>query len=263
MASIEVNRSIWDRDYKWKLAGDEWSAPWGGPEMQWFGMLLPRIHGYLPAKNILEIAPGHGRWTQFLAPMAESFVGVDLSENCVAKCRERFESLAHATFYTNDGKSLAMVQDNSIDFAFSFDSLVHCEEDVIGDYLAELKGKLTDGGVGFIHHSNMGEYSRYFRTVRMIPRGAGLLSRLGLIESNEHLRAHSMSAKRFRSICEELNLYCISQEIIPWGSNRLIDCISVFRKNDITGRRTTRVFRNKHLMTERDILKSLAGLYGE
>ena len=35
----------------------------------------------------------------------------------------------HATFVVNDGKSLAAVADGSINFAFSFDSLVHVEID--------------------------------------------------------------------------------------------------------------------------------------
>jgi SAM-dependent methyltransferase len=262
MASIELNNSLWDHQYKWTHEGDEWSASWGGPNMQWYGMLLPRLQRYLPAPTILEIAPGHGRWTQFLIPLSKSYVGVDLSQNCVLKCRERFADFPRASFHRNDGKSLSMVAENSIDFAFSFDSLVHCEVDVIAGYLSELKRKLTNNGIAFIHHSNMGEYSRYFKAIRMIPKGAGLLSKIGLIEANEHLRAHSVSAVKFKALCEDLDLHCISQEIIPWGSKRLIDCISIFRKKK-KGDGSTAVFRNPNVMAERDTLKRLSGLYGK
>ena len=53
-----------------------------------------------------------------------------------------------------------MVEDGSIDFVFSFDSLVHVEADVLDAYLDQLARKLTPDGVGFIHHSNMGRALR-------------------------------------------------------------------------------------------------------
>ena len=56
--------------------------------------------------------------------------------------------------------SLPMVEDQSIDFAFSFDSLVHVESDVLMGYLAELARTLKPEGVAFLHHSNYGSYRR-------------------------------------------------------------------------------------------------------
>lgn len=62
--------------------------------------------------------------------------------------------------YVNDGKSLAMVEDRSVDFAFSFDSLVHVEADVIAAYLNQLGKKLKPGGFTFLHHSNLESYRK-------------------------------------------------------------------------------------------------------
>src|SRR5687768_4980448 len=98
-------------------------------------MLYPRVRQFLPAATILEIAPGHGRWTQYLLPLCERLIGVDVAANCVAACRERFAGDAHAEFHKNDGMSLPMVPDGKVDFAFSFDSLVHCERDVMQSYI--------------------------------------------------------------------------------------------------------------------------------
>jgi CheY-like chemotaxis protein len=39
---------------------------------------------------------------------------------------------AHVTCFVNDGKSLAMLPDESVDFIFSYDSLVHAEADAVG-----------------------------------------------------------------------------------------------------------------------------------
>jgi hypothetical protein len=55
-----------------------------------------------------------------------------------------------------------MIPDQWIDFAFSFDSLVHVEADFIESYLQQLACKLTKEGVGFIHHYNLGQYRRQF-----------------------------------------------------------------------------------------------------
>jgi hypothetical protein len=83
---------------------------------------------------------------------------VDLWERCIEACKRRFESESHSRFCVNNGKSLAMVSDNSLDFVFSFDSLVHAEIDVIDAYIDELSRKLTLSGIAFIHHSNIGAY---------------------------------------------------------------------------------------------------------
>src|SRR4029077_1318302 len=64
----------------------------------------------------------------------------------------------HLAFYVNDGSSLDVVPDGSVDFVFSFDSLVHAEKDVIERYIQQLSKKLKLDGVGFIHHSNLGAY---------------------------------------------------------------------------------------------------------
>jgi len=251
MASIENNKELWNDLYFWKNRGDEWSSNWGGVDMQWFGMLLPRVHRFLPAESILEIASGQGRWTQYLLPFCKSFSGED-----------RFKTFDKATFYVNDGKSLDMIENNSIDFVFSFDSLVHCEEEVIDSYLNQLSKKLSVDGVGFIHHSNMAEFSNYFRIVRLIPRGARLLSWMGLIEYKEHLRAHSMSAKKFELLCHKNGLECIGQEVMNWDSKRLIDCISMFCRKESKWARVNRVIINNELMVDRKRLNKLSTLYG-
>ena len=62
VATVDENQSFW-AGYDWSRAGEEWSEGWGGSHAQWYGVVLPRIARFLPASSILEIAPGHGRWT--------------------------------------------------------------------------------------------------------------------------------------------------------------------------------------------------------
>jgi cyclopropane fatty-acyl-phospholipid synthase-like methyltransferase len=116
------------------------------------GHALPRLHEFLPTGTLLEIAPGHGRWTDYLLDHCDRLIGVDLAEKCVEACRRRFADRPHATFHKNDGRSLGMVGDGEIDFAMSFDSLVHCEADVVESYVRELARTLSEHGAAFIHH---------------------------------------------------------------------------------------------------------------
>ena len=139
-----------------RKSGDEWSA--------WLGRaaaaavrrfhLPPRIARWLPARRILEIAPGFGRWTQFLLRHGEELYGVDLNPRCIERCRQRFAAHDRAYFIQNDGVSLQVIDDGAIDFVFSFDSLVHVELDILAPYCQQIVRKLGPSGVAFLHHSN-------------------------------------------------------------------------------------------------------------
>ena len=131
MADTESNLEIWNESWDWSGRGDEWSDWWGGTPALWFGALLPRIHAFLPAETILEIGPGYGRWSQYLKGLCRRLVLVDLAERCIEHCRGRFADASNIEYHVNDGRSLAMVEDGSVDLAFSFDSLVHAEADVL------------------------------------------------------------------------------------------------------------------------------------
>src|SRR5262245_5031519 len=98
MVSVAENKALWDGSYRWDAAGEEWSAPWGNVAMRWHGTLMPRIQRFLPADAILEIACGHGRWTQFLRHHCRRLVGIDLSNECIEACRRQFAGNARLSF---------------------------------------------------------------------------------------------------------------------------------------------------------------------
>jgi ubiquinone/menaquinone biosynthesis C-methylase UbiE len=90
----------------------------------------------------LEIAAGFGRWTHYLKDYCRELWIVDRIGECIEACRQRFASDSHVHCYLNDGRSLPMIPDASVDFVFSFDSLVHTKRDVVEAYLRELGTKL-------------------------------------------------------------------------------------------------------------------------
>jgi 2-polyprenyl-3-methyl-5-hydroxy-6-metoxy-1,4-benzoquinol methylase len=250
MPTIDQNIKTWEESYKWVDQGDEWSRAWGGPSPEWFGTILPRLKSFIPAKTILEIAPGFGRWTQFLKVLCDDLILVDISSKCIEACRSRFAADPRIQYHVNDGRSLSMVADDSIDLVFSFDSLVHVEADVIVAYLEETARTLRQDGVAFIHHSNIGEYVD--RSSGQLPADIG----------HAHGRALSVSAETVRDACQTTGLCCVSQEMINWGGGKeLIDAITVVARPHSRWAGQTVTLRNSDFNNEVRYVRGLSQLY--
>jgi len=259
--SIEENIKAWNDDCAWPKDGDEWSERWGSSTAQWYCTLLPRIHGFLPTGTILEIAPGHGRWTQFLKTLCHTLIVVDLSPSCIDACKKRFASDRHIIYHVNDGTSLDMIPDRSVDFVFSFDSLVHAEAEVIRQYLLQISKKLRDRGGGFIHHSTLGDFPWLIRLIEW-SKQLRLYRRSAFIQQQEHWRAYSMTASLFQAFCTEAELSCTKQELVNWVGTRLcIDCLSTFERENSESSQPCRVVRNPNLMMEAERARWLSRVY--
>ena len=271
MPDIDWNKQTWDGRYDWKQRGEEWSESWGGSDMQWFGAILPRIHQFVPTDRILELAPGYGRWTKYLKGLCGELEVVDLSEECVDACKERFRNSSNIKYWVNDGRRLDMIQDASINFCFTFDSLVHCEEEIIDGYLEQLSRKLTPDGVAFIHHSNIGAFPELIARRNITPRKLAVLRRLGLLksakrmgllDSNAGCRATSMTAGKMRSLAARYNLRCLAQETVNWSTKRLIDCFSTLVPEGSKWPASESALENIDFMDEATRLERLSRLYG-
>ncbi len=256
MPSIEDNLKTWDEVYDWSARGEEWSASWGGPSSQWKWTIFPRISSLVPVSTILEIAPGAGRWTHYLRGLCENLIIVDLSKRCIEMCKARFSDSRNITYYVNDGTSLNMVKDHSIDFVFSFDSLVHADAKVMQAYLLELSTKLKRDGIGLIHHSNLGACWNYFQ--RFAELSEQEREWLGL---KDDWRARDMTAALFEEYAADVELPCISQEIINWSNHHFTDCISIFAPKASKWARLNVVQHNQGMQDEMRHAARLSKLY--
>ena len=264
MPNVEENRATWNAGESWSRQGDEWSDSWGGTELMWLGTVLPRIHRFVPTGSLLELAPGFGRWTQYLKDLCDELVVVDLAERCIEACRERFASERHIAYHVNDGRSLEMVPDDSVDFVFSFDSLVHAEGDVLDAYLEQLATKLRPDGVGFVHHSNMAAFrGRAALARRVPPRLRAPLTARGVLVNSYAWRAESVSAESVAAQCERVGLVAISQEKINWEYGRqTIDALTTFTRRGSRWDRPPVVTENPRFMDEARRMADLSRLYG-
>jgi ubiquinone/menaquinone biosynthesis C-methylase UbiE len=243
MPNIDDILKLFGKNDFWKEQGDEWSDPWGSSYMQWIGVIQPRIHAFVPTKTILEIAPGFGRWTQYLRNLCNSLIAVDIAENCIEYCRKRFAGQADIHFFVNDGKTLNMATDNSVDFIFSFDSLVHVEMDVLDSYIKEFSRILNQNGVAFIHHSNLGSYQREVEEQALDPNWRGT----------------SVTYEKVFKSCEKNNLRCITQEIVNWGNSPeyLIDCFSLVCRKSAYPNHPYKLYQNGGFNIEQAALRRI------
>jgi SAM-dependent methyltransferase len=247
MPTIEQNRAIFER-YEWPRGGDEWSDQWGSSRLFFYGTVMPRIAAHVPTGHLLEIAPGYGRLTQYLLALCDHYTGVDIADNCVQACRRRFSDATHARFVLGDGRSLGFLADATIDFAFSFDSLVHADDVALTGYVGELVTKLRPGAYAFLHHSNLGEYVN--------DGGEATVP-------NPEVRDPTVSAESFRGLSASAGLDCIAQEIINWHSPHYTDCISLCRRPQDPAEPSVRtvVARHPDMGVEEAAFKRLHDLY--
>lgn len=265
MGDLEQLKEVFDVTWDWSTGGEEWSASWGGTPALWFGSLLPRLHRFVPAGTVLEIAPGHGRWTQYLTRLADWLVLVDLAPTCIEHCRRRFAAETHVEYHVNDGRTLPMLADRSVDLAFSWDSLVHADAGIVESYVAELARVLSDDGVVFLHHSNVGRHRRaHDLAVRTPPKLLRRLVDRGVLLDVFAWRDPTVDVAAVESMAWRHGLRCVSQEELTWEHGRyLTDAISILCRPGSRWDRHRQVLRNRRFRrTAHELARLYAGRSG-
>ncbi|MGI0025188.1 MAG: class I SAM-dependent methyltransferase [Nitrososphaera sp.] len=157
--SVEDNRYIWDT-WDWSQRGDEWTGRAENPE-QWLKSVLDNVlYKYMEqGKEILEIGPGAGRWTEYLQPIAKRLILVDIAPKCIALCKERFAGRdSNIEYHVIDG-DIDFIPDSSLDRVWSYDVFVHVNPSDTKRYIKSFSRILRPGGIAVIHHGSWGEYN--------------------------------------------------------------------------------------------------------
>jgi SAM-dependent methyltransferase len=95
----------------------------------------------------LEIGCGIGRLLKPLAARCKRVIGIDLAPQMIDFAREYLHAVDNAELHVNDGKSLGMVPDQSVDFVYSMLTFQHITlPEVVDAYLAEIRRVLKPGG---------------------------------------------------------------------------------------------------------------------
>ena len=99
-----------------------------------------------PGMSILDLGVGGGRTTRYLAPSANTYVGLDNSPAMIEVCRSKYPALA---FVVGDASDLRAFEDQSFDaVVFSFNGIDYLEDgQERSRCLTEIARVLRDDGV--------------------------------------------------------------------------------------------------------------------
>lgn len=231
--------------------GEDYNKPfYGTPVAEWAISLYPRLCGWLPARSVLEIAPGTGRWAQFLIPLTERYVGIDFSGFAIETCKARFVDCKNAEFYVNDGKHFDTVEDGTFDLIVTYDSLYDAEMAILSSYLDECLRVLTSQGIAMIHHSDMGDRLRGVTDSHPGVIGGRICDTTAEAVYDYIVRqgGHPLLQERFVHEC------------IPGDRDKISDCITVFSKSSVEGH-VFRCFENWNMKTAMRTMREHVGLY--
>jgi ubiquinone/menaquinone biosynthesis C-methylase UbiE len=239
------NLAQWDRRHPWPHGGDEWTGQamaCGVPYAEWKQAVLYR---YLPLMReggtILEIGPGHGRWSEPLLEHADLLILCDISPNCLDTCRERLTGLGRIRTHLSQAADLPPDLSGAVDAVWSYDCLVHVAPPECERYIREIARVLKPGGVAMLHHSHRPgsgrgmawALSRAASALRRVMRWAahadshaGWRSRV----TREDVRGWSTAAGLMVERQESMWTHHSARGPVQVGVPRLGDCITVLRR---------------------------------
>ncbi len=222
LGSVQWNREKWGNPEEWERHGNNWAFHADACGQSYEGWKSSLVQQFLdpflgPEIDILEIGPGHGRWTEYMMGRARSVTLVDLNATCIDICRDRFGRRNDVSFIVNDGRSLP-VPESSVDVIWSFGSFVHFEQRDTDAYLGEFRRVLRPGGRFVVHHAGWPEWS-----LRLVPITA-LAGRPGRVLQHRLAQGRwrpggdrmAMSPKLFASRAAARGLR-VDEQMRTWG----------------------------------------------
>jgi ubiquinone/menaquinone biosynthesis C-methylase UbiE len=199
---IERNKAVWDENDYYHMAEDY-------IESQWKNLIWPVIKD-CDFSMVVDLAAGHGRNTRKLLGVSKNIAVVDLSENNIEYCKNRFKDETGITYHACDGQSIPLWGD-TYTLVYCFDAMVHFEPETVFNYLHEIYRVLVPGGRAFLHHSNNG----------------------GIVNQDWKLNPHArnyMTQSLFRYWAKKAGFKIIYSQIIDWVESKNLDCITVLEK---------------------------------
>ncbi len=178
--SIRQNVEFWD-NYNWKNSGEEWTQ-----SKEWKEKFVKKIidENIKPNSMILEVGPGAGRWTQYLIDLSRKLILVDVSQKCLDVCRNKFNSVKYIEYKLLEEINIDFLENNSIDYIFSYGVFIHLDKRDITKYFSEFKKKLSRDGLIFFHYNKAGD------------KYGNFISRFNEEDFQKLLREHDLEIKK-------------------------------------------------------------------
>lgn len=201
-----------------ETVGQAWKeSPYYEDAEQWTFMFWNHGHGYrdyfdlLDLSSVVELACGHGRHSERVAPLAGHLSVLDIHEENLEVCVKRLEKYANVSVVKNNGYNFRPLADASATAIFCYDAMVHFSPDIVASYLGDAARVLAPGGKALFHHSNHDDGSR---------------QHYGL---NPHAR-NAMSLAQFAELATAAGLTVVKSTPMEWGGMTGLDGLTLLRK---------------------------------
>jgi len=240
--TVENNLQVWDSDYTWPKDGDEWDGQAKRCDKSYEAWKQSLVQAFIQpnvdrSSTVLEIGPGHGRWSKEIAPLCGHLILVDLSPSCIEHCRVLFRERPDTTFVVNQGKELTGIPDASVDFLWSYDVFVHIGREEIGAYFREIHRVLRPNSRAIIHHAGRRHLFLPLRFLRSSATvGNRLYNYLTISDFGDDDGWRSdVSRLLVRKLAKSQGLI-VEEQVHRWGKNREFgvsrfhDAISILRR---------------------------------
>lgn len=165
----------------------------------------------LDLRNVIELACGRGRHISHYIHLAGKVTLVDILEENIQFCRERFHTYKNIDYYKNNGFNLEKLSGNKYSSLFTYDSMVHFELIDIYEYLKDIYRVLENGGRALFHHSNY--TANYKADFAHAP----------------HARCF-MNKDIFAYLAYRAGFEILEQTVIDWKNEKELDCITLLEK---------------------------------
>lgn len=201
-SSVAIVGEAWKQSPYYEDA-EKWTFHFWGDEST-----FKRHFQRLDLRTVVELACGHGRHAERVAPMAGTLELCDIHEENLAVCRKRLASFENVQYLKNSGFDFRPLPDASTTAIYCYDAMVHFSSDLVSSYLEDTARILVRGGMALYHHSNYD-----------IDKGV----HYGL---NPHAR-NLMSMERFRNLSEAAGLRVVDSEVLEWGGCKDLDGLTL------------------------------------
>jgi ubiquinone/menaquinone biosynthesis C-methylase UbiE len=199
---------------------------------------LKRLPAGVPpdSRRALEIGCGPGR---LLRPMSRYFGeihGIDVSDEMIAQARQKLRGVPHAHVHHAGGSDLAMFEDGSFDFVYSYAVFQHIPSAaVVFSYLRETVRVLKPGGVARLHINGLPKTSASYTTWEGVrigadevhaftkERGVRLLALTGLDTQYMWTTWQKPPASRIRAISNAFS----SEQAVPASGRMACGALSI------------------------------------
>jgi len=200
--SVQIVAQAWKESSYYATAERYLDVFWGE------GTVFKRLFDRLDLQAVLELACGHGRHAERVAPLAGHLTLMDVHEENIAVCRTRLARFPDVKCHVNNGYDFRPVPDRSLTAIFCYDAMVHFSPDLVESYLHDTVRVLRPGGLALYHHSNY---------PAPLDRPYG---------ENPHARNH-MTQALFREYASAAGLRIVESQVIDWGYDPSLDCVTL------------------------------------